>query len=83
LKVLMIADDPEALAFDQIIGLRKAVQELVGKIDLLVFSADSIFFDQKKISEKGDTNARAAQETAVIVVLVVSVVMVIKIFIVC
>jgi len=61
LKVLMITDDPEAPAFEQITGLRTSVQELVGKIDLLVFSKDSIFFNQKKISEKGDTNVGSAQ----------------------
>ena len=60
-KVLIIADEPEAPAFDQIIGLIKAIQELVGKVDLLTFSRDSIFFNQKKISEKGDTNIGSAQ----------------------
>jgi hypothetical protein len=60
-KVLIIADEPEAPAFDQIIGLRKAIQELVGKVDLLEFSRDCIFFNQKKISEKGDTNIGSAQ----------------------
>ncbi|MGA2769010.1 MAG: hypothetical protein ABSF24_11950 [Candidatus Bathyarchaeia archaeon] len=61
MKVLIIADEPEAPAFDQIIGLRKAIQELVGKVDLLEFSRDCIFFNQKKISEKGDTNIGSAQ----------------------
>ena len=61
MKVLIIADEPEAPAFDQIIGLRKAIQELVGKVDLLAFSRDSIFFNQKKISEKGDSNIGSAQ----------------------
>jgi hypothetical protein len=60
-KVLIIADEPEAPAFDQITGLRKAIQELVGKVDLLAFSKDSIFFNQEKISEKGDTNVGSAQ----------------------
>lgn len=60
-KVLIIADDPEAPAFDQIIGLRKAIEELVGKVDLLAFSRDCIFFNQKKISEKGDTNVGSSQ----------------------
>ena len=61
MKVLIIADEPEAPDFEQIIGLRKAIQELVGKVDLLAFSKDSIFFNQKKISEKGDTNIGSAQ----------------------
>ena len=61
MKVLIIADEPEAPAFDQIIGLRNAIQELVGKVDLLAFSRDSIFFNQKKISEKGDTNIGSVQ----------------------
>jgi hypothetical protein len=60
-KVLIIADEPDAPDFDQITGLRKAIQELVGKVDLLAFSKDSIFFNQKKISEKGDTNIGSAQ----------------------
>jgi hypothetical protein len=60
-KVLIIADEPEAPAFDQIIELKKAIQELVGKIDLLAFSKDSILFNQKKINEKGDTNIGSAQ----------------------
>jgi hypothetical protein len=60
-KVLIIADEPEAPAFDQIIGLRNAIQELVGKVDLLAFSTDCIFFNQKKISEKGDTNIGSVQ----------------------
>jgi hypothetical protein len=60
-KVLIIADEPEAPAFDRIIGLRKAIQELVGKVDLLAFSKDCIFFNEKKISEKGDTNIGSAQ----------------------
>lgn len=60
-EVLIIADEPEAPAFDQIIGLRKAIQELVGKVDLLAFSKDCIFFNEKKISEKGDTNIGSAQ----------------------
>jgi hypothetical protein len=60
-KVLIIADEPEAPDFDQITGLRKAIQELVGKVDLLAFSKDFIFFNQKKISEKGDTNIGSAQ----------------------
>ena len=61
MKVLIIADEPEAPDFDQITGLRKAIHELVGKVDLLAFSKDSIFFNQKKISEKGDTNIGSAQ----------------------
>lgn len=61
MNVLIIADEPEAPPFDQITGLRKAVQELVGKVDLLAFSKDSIFFNEKKISEKGDTNVGSAQ----------------------
>ena len=61
MKVLIIADEPEAPAFDQIIGLRKAIEELVGKVDLLAFSKDGIFFNQKKISEIGDTNIGSAQ----------------------
>jgi hypothetical protein len=61
MKVLMIADDPKAPAFDQIIGLRKAVQELVGKVDLLVFSKEGILFNQKKIGEEGGTNIESAQ----------------------
>ena len=61
MKVLIIADEPEAPAFDQITELRKAIQELVGKVDLLAFSKDSIFFNQEKISEKGDTNVGSAQ----------------------
>ena len=60
-KVLIIADEPETPDFDQITGLRKAIRELVGKVDLLAFSKDSIFFNQKKISEKGDTNIGSAQ----------------------
>jgi hypothetical protein len=60
-KVLIIADEPEAPDFDQIIELRKAIEELVGKVDLLAFSKDSILFNQKKISEKGDTNIGSAQ----------------------
>jgi len=60
-KALVIADEPEAPDFDQIIGLRNAIQELVGKVDLLAFSKDSIFFNQKKISEKGDTNIGSVQ----------------------
>ena len=60
-KVLIMADEPEAPDFDQIIGLRKAIQELVGKVDLLAFSKDCIFFNQTKISEKGDTNIGFAQ----------------------
>jgi hypothetical protein len=60
-KVLIIADEPETPDFDQITGLRKAIQELVGKVDLLAFSKDSILFNQKKISEKGDTNIGSAQ----------------------
>jgi len=60
-KALVIADEPEAPDFDQIIGLRNAIQELIGKVDLLAFSKDSIFFNQKKISEKGDTNIGSVQ----------------------
>lgn len=60
-KVLIMADEPEALDFDQIIELRKAIQELVGKVDLLAFSKDGIFFNQKKIGEKGGTNIESAQ----------------------
>ena len=60
-KVLIIADEPEAPAFDQIIELRKAIQELVERVDLLAFSRDCIFFNLKKISEKGDTNIGSAQ----------------------
>jgi hypothetical protein len=60
-KVLIIADEPEAPAFDQIIELRKAIQELAVKVDLLAFSEEGIFFNQKKISEKGDTNIGSAQ----------------------
>ena len=61
MKVLIIADEPETPDFEQITGLRKTIQELVGKVDLLAFSKDSIFFNQKKISEKGDTNIGSAQ----------------------
>ena len=61
MKVLIIADEPETPDFDQITGLRKAIQELIGKVDLLAFSKDSILFNQKKISEKGDTNIGSAQ----------------------
>ncbi len=61
MKVLLIADEPETPDFEQIIGLRKAIQELVGKVDLLAFSKDSIFFNQKKIGGKGDTNIGSAQ----------------------
>lgn len=61
MKVLIIADEPEAPAFDQIIELREAIQKLVEKVDLLAFSRDCIFFNQKKISEKGDTNIGSAQ----------------------
>jgi hypothetical protein len=57
----MIADEPETPAFEQIIRLRKSIQDLVGKVDLLVFSRDGIFFNQKKISEKGDTNIGSIQ----------------------
>jgi hypothetical protein len=60
-KVLIIADETEAPAFDEIVGLRKAIQELVGKVDLLAFSRDSIFLNQKKISEKGYTNVGSTQ----------------------
>jgi hypothetical protein len=60
-KALIIADEPEIPAFDQIIGLRKSMQELVGTVDLLAFSRDCIFFNQKKISEKGDTNIGSVQ----------------------
>jgi len=48
-----MADEPEAPDFDQIIELRKAIQELVEKVDLLAFSKDGIFFNQKKIGETG------------------------------
>ena len=61
MKALVIADEPEAPDFDQIIGLRNAIQELVGKVDLLAFSKDSIFLNKKKISEKGDTNIGSVQ----------------------
>jgi hypothetical protein len=60
-KVLIIADEPEIPAFDQIIGLRKSIQELVGRVDLLAFSRDCVFFNQKKIGEKGDTNVGSVQ----------------------
>jgi hypothetical protein len=60
-KVLVIADEPEDPAFDQIIELRKAVQELVERVDLLAFSRDWIFFNQKKINENGDTNIGSVQ----------------------
>jgi len=60
-KVLIIADEPEVPAFEQIIGLRKSIQELVGKVDLLAFSKDGIFFNQKRIGEKGDTNVGSVQ----------------------
>ncbi len=61
MKALIIADDPETSDFEQIIGLRKAIQELAGKVDLLAFSKDAIFFNQKKIGEKGGTNIESAQ----------------------
>ncbi len=61
MKALIIADEPEIPAFDQITGLRKSMQELVGTVDLLAFSRDCIFFNQKKISEKGDTNIGSVQ----------------------
>jgi len=60
-KALIIADEPETPAFDQIIELRKSMQELVGTVDLLAFSRDCIFFNQKKINEKGDTNIGSVQ----------------------
>jgi len=60
-KALIIADEPETPAFDQITGLRKSMQELVGTVDLLAFSKDCIFFNQKKINEKGDTNIGSVQ----------------------
>lgn len=61
MNVLMIADEPEASDFDQITGLRAAIQELVGKVDLLAFSKDFVLFNEKKISESGDTNIGSAQ----------------------
>ena len=61
MKALVIADEPEAPDFDQIIGLRNAIQERVGKVDFLAFSKDSIFLNKKKISEKGDTNIGSVQ----------------------
>jgi len=61
LKVLIIADEPEAPAFDQITELEKAIRELVGKVDLLAFSKESIFFNKKKIGEKGGTNIESVQ----------------------
>ena len=64
-KVLVIADDPEAPAFDQIIGLRKAIRELVGKVDLLVFSKKCILFNQKKINEKDSTDIGSVQNILV------------------
>jgi hypothetical protein len=60
-KVLIIADEPEVPAFEQIIGLRKSIQELVGKVDLLAFSKDGIFFNQKRIGEKEGTNVGSVQ----------------------
>jgi hypothetical protein len=61
MKVLIIADDPSAPAFDQITRLRKNIQELVGKVDLLTFSRKFVFFNQEKMSEKGDTNIGSVQ----------------------
>ena len=60
-KVLIIADEPEVPAFSEIVGLRRAIEEFVGKVDLLAFSSDSIFLNQKKISEKGYTNVGSTQ----------------------
>jgi len=60
-NVLIIADEPETSDFDQITGLRAAIQELVGKVDLLAFSKDFVLFNEKKISESGDTNIGSAQ----------------------
>jgi hypothetical protein len=60
-NVLIIADDPEAPAFDQITKLRKAIQELVGKVDLLALSREGIFFNQKKTSGKDDTDIGSVQ----------------------
>lgn len=61
MNVLIIADEPETSDFDQITGLRAAIQELVGKVDLLAFSKDFVLFNEKKISESGDTNIGSAQ----------------------
>lgn len=61
MKVLIIADDPRAPAFDQITRLRKNIQELVGKVDLFTFSRKFVFFNQEKMSEKGDTNIGSVQ----------------------
>lgn len=61
MNVLIIADEPDSPDFDQIIALKEAIQKLVGKVDLLSFSKDFILFNQKKISEKGDTNIGSAQ----------------------
>ena len=61
MNVLIIADEPEASDFEQIAGLKAAVQKLVGKVDLLAFSKDSILFNEKKMGEKGDTNIGSVQ----------------------
>lgn len=62
MNVLIIADEPEVSDFDQITGLKAAIQELVGKVDLLAFSKDFVLFNEKRISEKGDTNIGSAQD---------------------
>jgi len=60
-NVLIIADDPEAPAFDQVTKLRKAIQELVEKVDLLAFSREGIFFNQRKTSRKDNTDIGSVQ----------------------
>ena len=61
MKVLVIADDPEAPAFEQITGLQKTIEELTGKVDMLTVSKTGICFNKRKIGEKAGMDIGSVQ----------------------
>jgi hypothetical protein len=51
MNILIISDDPERKSFCQILDLKQRIQELGGKVDMLVFSKNGIFLNGKQVQK--------------------------------
>lgn len=58
MNVLIILDDPVRESFRQILSLKQGIEDLIRKqVDLITFSSDGIFLNQKRMEKELSTGA--------------------------
>jgi hypothetical protein len=58
MNVLIISDDPLRKSFCQILSLKQSIEDLIRKqVDLIAFSSDGVFLNQKRMSRDLSTDA--------------------------